>query len=88
MFPIIKTLSFVRKFKTNITQQASANKNKQIKIPHFQHKIIKRKFSLLSYEPSKKPNGDCDCMYCWLAFSGMFLLFLSSNANKRKNYIF
>ena len=86
MFPIIKTLSFLRKFKTNIIQQANANKHKQIKLP-FQHKIIKRKFSLLSYEQPKKPNDDCDCMYCWLAFSGMFLLFLSSNANKRKNYI-
>lgn len=82
MFPIIKTLSFVRKFKMNIIQQANANKYKKIKLPILPNKLIKRKFSLLSYEPPKKPNGDCDCIYCWLAFTGMSLLLLSKNREK------
>jgi len=86
MFQVIKTLSFVRKFKTNIIQQANTNKYKKIKLPNLPNKIIKRKFFDLSYEPPKKPNGDCDCIYCWFAFGGMFLLFLSSNAKKEKTY--
>jgi hypothetical protein len=82
MFPIIKTTSFVRKFKTNIIQQAVANKYKQIKINPIQYKIITCKFSVLSYEPPKKPNDECDCLYCWICFTSMGLLLLASS---RKN---
>ena len=87
MFPIIKTLSYVRKFKTNIVQNAVKNKVNQTN----KHKI-KRTMCTEKKPPNTEYNSNKEEEYelisyiegfsTALVFSGLIML-ASSNKNKK-----